>query len=220
MKAPAGNNPWLIWAGLVLTTAIVGAAFVGVGLKGANGLLPVVGRIPDFNLTNQDNGTVSLASFSGKVWVANVIYTRCPTVCRAMSAEFEKLQGSLPDGARLASFTSDPLYDSPLVLKKFAGQFNADANRWWFLTGKPSEIHGLEVNDFKFAVVENKPEDRSVPDDWFTHSTWFALVDRTGQLRGWVDADGHQHIVFESDDPAAMARLKSAIKQLLREPAT
>ena len=69
-------------------------------------------------------------------------------------------------------------------------------------------------------MVENKPEDRSVPDDWFTHSTWFALVDREGQLRGWVDAAGHQHAIFESDDPAAMARLKSAIKQLLQPPTT
>ncbi len=220
MKTPAGKNQWRIWGGLALATAAMGVALVSSRLGAANGPLPVIGRLPSFTLTNQDNQAVSFADLRGKVWIADLIFTRCPTTCRVMSAQFEKLQNWLPDGACLVSFTSDPLYDTPPILKKFAGQFNADPKHWRFLTGKPSEVHDLEINDFKFAVVEKKPEERSVPDDWFTHSTWFALVDRDGQMRGWVDADGHEHAVFESDDPAAMARLKSAIKQLLQQPVT
>ena len=72
---------------------------------------------------------------------------------------------------RLVTFTSDPDYDTPPILKKYADRFGADSNRWWFLTGNKQEIRRLAVNDFKFVVVEKKPEDRSVPEDLFVHST-------------------------------------------------
>jgi cytochrome oxidase Cu insertion factor (SCO1/SenC/PrrC family) len=124
------------------------------------------------------------------------------------------------DTVRFVTLTSDPDYDTPPVLKKFAAQFRADPARWSFLTGNKPELRSLAVNDFKFSVVDKPPADRAVPDDLFIHSTWFALVDRAGQMRGWVDEDGHQHAIFESDDPAALSRLKAAIKQLLREPVT
>lgn len=222
MTSAARKSKWLVACGLVLALGAVGALLGALKLSEARGPLPVMGQLPDFKLTNQDNQVISLADLRGKVWIADVIYTRCPGPCRTMTGKVEDLQSAFSenDGVRFVTLTSDPLYDSPKVLKKFAGEFQADPKRWWFLTGKPSEIHGLEVNDFKFAVVENQPADRSVPDDWFTHSTWFALVDRDGKLRGWVDRDGRQRAIFESDDAAAMARLKSAIKQLLREPVT
>jgi protein SCO1/2 len=130
------------------------------------------------------------------------------------------LQSSLPAGepVRFITLTSDPDYDTPPVMKKFAAEFGADPGRWWFLTGNKPEIRSLAVNDFKFVVVERKPEDRTVPDDLFIHSTWFALVDRQGRVHGWVDRAGQEHAIFESDDPEAQARLQSAVKQLLREP--
>jgi len=34
-------------------------------------------QIPNFNLTNQNNEAISLASLRGQVWVADVIFTRC-----------------------------------------------------------------------------------------------------------------------------------------------
>jgi protein SCO1/2 len=222
MKTPKGKIPWLVWTGLVLATAAAGTAFIGAGLDTANGPLPLIGRIPDFSLTNQVNQAVSTADLRGKVWVADIIFTRCPGPCRTMTGKLEELQQAFPADApvRFVTLTSDPENDTPAVMKKFAEQFKADPRRWWFLTGNKPELRSLAVNDFKFSVVEKPAGDRTVPDDLFIHSTWFALVDQEGRTRGWVDAGGHQHAVFESDDPAAMARLKSAIRQLLRQPVT
>ena len=210
----------LIGAGLVLAMATLGTALVRSELQYANQSLPVVGRIPDFHLTNQNDRVISLADLRGKVWVADIIFTRCPGPCRTMTARMEELQNDVGAGepVRFVTLTSDPENDTPAAMRKFAGQFQADSARWWFLTGERKELRDLAVNDFKFTVVEKPPGDRTVPDDLFIHSTWFALIDREGKVRGWVDGGGSQHAIFESDDAAAMARLRAAIRQLLREP--
>ena len=218
MKTPPRYVGWCVWGGLVVVMAVVGATFVHSEMAARNMTLPVIGQLPDFHLTNQDNAAVSLSDLRGKVWVADVIFTRCPGPCRTITGQFQAMEPSLPDAVRLVTLTSDPDYDTPKVMKKFAAEFKADPVRWSFLTGDKKEIRSLEVNDFKFVVVEKPPADRSVPDDLFIHSTWFALVDQQGRVHGWIDHAGQEHAIFESDDPEAQAQLQAAIKQLLRQP--
>jgi protein SCO1/2 len=220
MNNPPRKLEWLVWGGLILVVAVIGAAFVRSKLAVPELPLPVIGQIPDFRLTNQNDETISMADLRGKVWVADIIFTRCPGPCRTITGQFQAMQASLPadPSFRLVTLTSDPEYDTPKVMKKFAAEFHADSNRCWFLTGNKPEIRSLAVNDFKFVVVEKPPGDRTVPDDLFIHSTWFALVDRQGRVHGWIDRAGQEHAIFESDDPEAQARLQSAIKQLLRQP--
>ena len=211
---------WLVWSGLAVVMAVIVGAFAWSKLGAANKPLPVIGQISGFNLTNQNNQPVTLASLRGQVWVADVIFTRCPGPCAKMTRELAKLQAALPAGgaARLVSLTSDPEYDTPAKLKEYAGKFGADSGHWWFLTGNKPEIRSLAVNDFKFVVVEKKPEDRSVPNDLFIHSAWFVLVDRQGRLRGWTDRDGRTNAKFDLEDPEVQTQMLSAIKQLLKEP--
>lgn len=205
--------------GLILIIAVIGGLYAWTKLGAGDRPLPVIAQLPDFKLTNQNNEPVSLADLRGKVWVADIIFTRCPGPCAQMTRNLAKLQGDLPvnQPVRLVTFTSDPDYDTPPILKKYADRFGADSNHWWFLTGNKQEIRRLAVNDFKFVVVEKKPEDRSVPEDLFIHSTYFDLVDKQGRVRGWTDREGRLHAYFDSEDPEARAEIRSAIKQLLRE---
>ena len=220
MNKPGQKIEWLVWGGLVVVIAVIAGAFVWSKLGRADRPLPVIGQIPDFNLTNQNNEPVTPASLRGQVWVADIIFTRCPGPCTKMTREMAKLQAALPAGqpVRLVTFTSDPDYDTPAKLKEYAGKFGADTNRWWFLTGKKQEIRSLAVNDFKFVVVEKTPEQREIPEDLFIHSTWFVLVDKQGRLRGWTDREGQLHAKFDLDDPDVQAQMLAAIKQLLKEP--
>ncbi len=96
--------------------------------------LPVIGQITGFTLTNQDNAAVSLADLRGKVWVADVVFTRCAGPCPRMTHQLAELQSALPANqpVRLVTLTSDPEYDTPPVLKKYAARFGADSNRWMF----------------------------------------------------------------------------------------
>ncbi len=181
--------------------------------------MPVLGQLPDFVLTNQTGQTVSLADLRGQVWVADVIFTRCPGPCAKMTRHYAELQTALPANqpVKLVSFTSDPEYDTPKILNKYAERFGADSNRWWFLTGDKPQIRRLAVNDFKFVVVEKKPEERDVPEDLFLHSTWFVLVDRQGRVRGWTDKPGSLHAYYDSENPEERALIPAAIKRLLHE---
>jgi len=208
----------LVWGGLVLIIAAIGGTFAWSKLQGTHPL-PVIGQISDFNLTNQNNEPVSLSKLRGQVWVADVIFTRCPGPCPKMTHHLAELQAVLPAGkpVRLVTLTSDPEYDTAPVLKTYAARFGADSNRWFFLTGPKPQIRELAVNDFKFVVVDKKPEDRQVPDDLFIHSTWFVLVDQQARVRGWTDDEGHLRAYFDSEDAAAQAQILAAIKQLLEE---
>lgn len=79
--------------------------------------LPVYGSVADFTLTNQDGAPVSLADLRGHVWVANVIFTRCPGPCLKMTRQMKELQQALAQDsqARLVSLTTDPDFDKPAV---------------------------------------------------------------------------------------------------------
>ena len=47
----------------------------------------------------------------------------------------QKLQDRLPKEVRLVSFSVDPYNDTPEVLTEYAKRYNADPERWLFLTG-------------------------------------------------------------------------------------
>jgi protein SCO1/2 len=213
----------MVWGGLALTIAAISGAFVSekfeLGWFSRRKPMPILGQLPDFVLTNQIGQTVSLAGLRGQVWVADVIFTRCPGPCAKMTRHFAELQAAVPtnQSTKLVSFTSDPEYDTPKILKKYAEKFGADSNRWWFLTGDKPQIRRLAVNDFKFVVVEKKPEERDIPDDLFLHSTWFVLVDRQGRVRGWTDSQGRLHAYYDSENPEERAQIPAGINQLLRE---
>ena len=196
---------WVVWGGLALVIAFVALIFVRTPVAAVNKPLPVIGQIPDFHLTNQNNEAVSLASLRGKVWVADLIFTRCAGACPAMTGQLAELQAELtPDQAvRLVSFTSDPANDTPAVLKKYADKSTPTPAAGGSSPARPRKSTTWRSIDFKFVVVEKKPEERACP-RLVLHSTWFALVDQQGRTRGWVDQEGHEHAVFESDDADAM----------------
>src|SRR5579862_7096993 len=85
--------------------------------------LPVLGVLPEFVLTDQDGNSIGLKQLLGKAWVANFMFTRCMATCPAqsnnMAALQEKLEeSSLKDHVRLVSFSVDPEFDTPKVLKE------------------------------------------------------------------------------------------------------
>jgi protein SCO1/2 len=136
-----------------------------------------------------------------------------------MTRHLSEIQNSLPTNQpiKLISFTSDPEYDMPPVLKTYAERFGADPNRWWFLTGNKGEIRRLATNDLKFVVVEKQKGEQENPDDLFIHSTWFVLVDKNGNVRGWTDGRGDMHAYWDSEEAEARAGIMAAAQRLSKE---
>jgi protein SCO1/2 len=207
---------WLVWGGLLLlvTTCLLAVLTQMRSRANAREALPVYGQVADFSLTNQNGEAVSLADLRGHVWVGDIIFTRCPGPCRKMTRQMKELEDALPAGGdtKLVTLTTDPDYDTPAILKKYAEDYSADLNRWMFLTGTKAEIGKLAIDSLKLAAVEKKPEERESANDLFVHATVFVLVDRKAQLRGVFETTG------EGVDPQQVkAKILDRVAQLERE---
>jgi protein SCO1/2 len=209
----------LVWGALFLVIIGVVAIFISSKQNSTEKSYPVIGKVGDFQLTNQNNQPVSMTSQLGNVWIGDIIFTRCPGPCAKMTRHMAELQGALPTNQpiKLISFTSDPEYDTPPILQTYAERFGADSNRWSFLTGDKALIHRLATNDIKFVVVEKSTEQKESENDLFIHSTWFVLVDKRGQVRGWKDEQGNLHAYFDSESAEERARILEAAKRLSKE---
>jgi protein SCO1 len=176
--------------------------------------LPVYGSVANFTLTNQDGSPVSLGDLRGRVWVADIIFTRCPGPCARMTRQMCDLELALPEmsRARLVTFTTDANFDTPPILKAYADRFGADSRRWLFLTGSPRQVAEVAIDSLKLTAVEKKAEDRQSPEDLFIHSTIFVVVDQRAQLRGIYETTGD-----DVDPLAVKSRILDAVRRLERE---
>jgi len=163
--------------------------------------LPNEGRVPAFQLTDQDGQPFGTQQLLGKIWIADFIYTMCPGPCPMISSRMAETQKPLHDtDVRLVSFTVDPERDTPSVLREYAGKLQAQPDRWKFLTGNKDAIYRLVRDGFKLATMEggaNGP----------IHSTRLVLVDRAGAIRGYYDAT----------DADAITRILADTHHLLQE---
>lgn len=190
--------------------------------------LPVISQVAGFSMTNQLGQKVHLDDLLGKVWVADVIFTRCPGPCARMTTRMADLQASIPPQwpVRLVSLTTDPEYDTPEVLRAYAAGFQADSQRWNFLHAEKPAIVDLAVNNLKLVVLDKK-EERESPNDLFIHSTMLALVDKHGRLRGAFESlplDVSRIAGFEGVEPppdnwqsTLKPQLLKAIERLIAE---
>ncbi len=207
-----------VWIGLALVVATLGIIFALAKIESTAKHaqpLPVLGQVPDFTLTNQAEQAVTLADLRGRVWVADIIFTRCAGPCPHMTRRLKLLQDALPatSAAKLVTLTTDPDFDTPPVMTAYGGKFGADFARWLFLTGSKPEIARLAIDGLKLTTVEKKPEERADPNDLFIHSTIFVVVDKQARLRGVFETVG-QDMIFEQIRP----KLLAAIAELEREP--
>jgi protein SCO1/2 len=122
------------------------------------------------------------------VWIVDFVFTRCPDICSPMTANMVKLQNELKKAgvkAELVSFSVDPKYDKPKILKQFGQNFKVDFSNWHFLTGYSQEwIQALVKNTFK-NVLQNVSKNPNMP--MFNHPSQWYLIDQKGQVRKIYD---------------------------------
>ncbi len=154
--------------------------------------------VPDFRLTDQQGELLALSDMAGKVWVADFIFTNCPTICPAMTQEMARLQSEfVADPVYFVSFSVDPERDTSEVLSRYAAEYGADNRRWHFLTGEKDSIYELAKDGFSLAAGHNGTE--------LLHSTRFVLVASDGRIYGRYD----------SRSKPAMLRLRRDLSTLL-----
>jgi len=111
-----------------------------------------------------------------------------------------QLQHDLPADHHvlLVSFTVDPEFDTPPVLREYAQRYGADPGRWLLLTGSRDELYRLIRSDFLLGVQRNEGSNVK-PGYEVEHSTKLVLVDAQGNIRSYFDGTN-------ADDLAELVR--------------
>jgi len=180
-----------VWLGLGAVIAVV----VLAGLWSARGRRvddapPVLGALPAFTLTERSGREIGRDELAGQPWVADFIFTRCTSMCPALSTRMAALRRELRARgvrARFVSFTVDPSHDTPEVLRTYAARYAADDD-WLFVTGERDALYRLIGDGFRLSVAERPPDQADDSGDLITHSDRFVLVDGEGRIRGYYHA--------------------------------
>ena len=181
--------------------------------------------VPPFALLNQDSLLITNDDYLGKVYVAEFFFTTCPTICPIMNRNLVQLQEEFREfeDFGVASFTINPDYDTPRVLKEYADQYGITDMDWHLLTGDREESYELANVGFNIFAAETP----GVPGG-FEHSGLFALIDREGYLRSRMDDFGNPIIYYRGTitetqgtnsegEQEQISILKEDIKKLLAE---
>ncbi len=182
--------------------------------------LQVFGTVPPFSLIERSGTLVTRDNLMGTVWIVNFFYTHCPDTCPLQTANMARLQRDLKDvkDLHLVSITVDPERDTPPVLREYADRYEANPNRWLFLTGEKDAIYRLAQEGFRLSLVD--PEQRverrlfaptpvfahhGESGKRFIHSSRFVLVDSEARIRGY----------YPGTDEEAFQRLRQDVRILL-----
>ena len=189
--------------GLTFAVVITAAAWRLRFASGRDVDLPVYGSVPSFTLVERSGRPLTAADLSGRVWIADFIFTRCAGTCPALTTALAALVRRLPataaDGGILAvSFTVDPARDDAETLRRYAEKFGADPSRWLFATGERDTIERIVRDGFRLSIAELPSGEREAITEPITHSDRFALVDRALRIRGY----------YQGTDPEDVARLE------------
>lgn len=135
-----------------------------------------------FNLSSkwktQDNKTVEIRDFKGKVSVMVMIYTSCKAACPRLVADMRDIESKIPKehlkNLNFILVSIDPVVDTPEKLKVFAkDNFMEDAH-WTFLQGTPTTVQ-------EFANVLAVKYKKITPMD-FSHSNIISVFNKEGEL--------------------------------------
>jgi cytochrome oxidase Cu insertion factor (SCO1/SenC/PrrC family) len=170
---------------------------VGKGVPEGEGLV-AIDKAP-FTLFDQQGREFDSARLAGRVWVGSIFFANCPGPCFRENQAVAEILAEIKDPDFMAvSLTCDPDNDTPPVLLRYAERFQADPDRWKFLSGDIDVLRRVGQKTFGLTVEVGVHSERGV------------VFDRQGRLRG------AHHLL----DPMELAKLKKLIRAVLAEAAT
>lgn len=181
-------------------------------------------KVPNFSFTNQNGQTITNKDYEGKVYVVEFFFTTCPTICPRMNKNLIQIQNEFEgfEDFGVASFTINPDYDTPEILKDYANKYGITNPNWHLMTGNKDDIYKLSNQGFYIYTAAN-----SDVEGGFEHSGNFALIDKNGYIRSRV-VNGNPIIYYngitseleKADEDGKLeeiSALKEDIKKLLNE---
>ncbi len=174
--------------------------------------MATVGEVPPFSFIDQNGKTITNEDYKGKVYVVEFFFTKCPSICPIMNENMVKVQNEFFGNPNfgIASFSIDPVTDTPEVLQKYAKKVGATSPNWHLMTGDRDMIYELANTGFNLYVGINMEVEGN-----FEHSGYFALVDKNGMIRSRKDEFGNPIIYYSGLEKEDLRFLMEDIKKLL-----
>jgi protein SCO1/2 len=159
--------------------------------------LPIYYQVPDFSLTNEFKKPFGSKDLKGKFYIANFMFTSCPSSCPALMDKMDIIQKRIRGvgtKAAIVTFTVDPDTDTPEVLFKYARKRNTNPFIWNFLTGTKADLQKIVVDGYKVPMGNKEAVSKKLGAQTITlmdiaHSEKVVLVDDQGQIRGYYSTD-------------------------------
>ena len=160
--------------------------------------LPVLGpeghTVPPFAFLDSDSMEFSHRDCAGQLRVIDFFFTTCPTICPIMSSQMARLQAGIEakgmkGDVRLISHSVDPTQDTPSQLKTYGERLGQDPEVWKLLTGDKEDLYDLARNGYFLTAIESDTAAGGI-----FHSDLFALVDRSGRIRGYYDGTDTEEV--------------------------
>ncbi|BCE00806.1 SCO family protein [Marinicellulosiphila megalodicopiae] len=143
--------------------------------------------IPEFELIDENNQTVTNEWLNGKWTIINLGYTFCPDICPTNLADTSIMMRILAEQSIDAQFiqswfvTIDPQRDSIAVIKQYTQAFHADLLG---ITGVETDINEFAAR-FGFSYQVQKQQENN---DYYlvAHSDMMILINPKGQYAGYI----------------------------------
>ena len=184
-------------ARLLVTAFVIGVAGFGPSFAAAHSLKELEAALnereayaqvvhypaPPFALQDPDGRAVKLTDYRGKVVILYFIYAGCKDVCPLQSQKLAGVQRDvnatpMRNRAQFVAVTTDPVGDTPSIMKAYPRLHGFDTANWVFLTSgkdKPAATRELaEQYGLKFTLTSDGAQMHGV----VTH-----LIDKSGNLR-------------------------------------
>jgi cytochrome oxidase Cu insertion factor (SCO1/SenC/PrrC family) len=216
-KTPFWKNPWVIGA----VSGILFLTVLRVTQDFRKSAPPPLFSPDAWELVDQSGHAFGSEHLKGKVWIAAFFFTRCPSVCPALMKKMKEVHQRFEgDEAKIhfVSFTVDPEFDQPRIMKKYREERGMDAANWSFVTGDPKKVHEVLVGTLKQGIGPKTPiggaparaPDKGADQDEQKAGD-HAGMDHAGMDHAGMDHAGMDHAGM---DPAKDASPQAAQKKL------
>ncbi|MEI7486194.1 MAG: SCO family protein [Chryseobacterium sp.] len=165
---------------VIIPIAVIALLFlgIGIGMSYFKKNLYTVMKVPDFELTDQNNKKITNKDMLGKVYLVEFFFSRCPTICPVMNSNMRAIEDEINNSDfGIISISIDPENDTPELLKQHAKRIGVKSPNWHFLTGNRDYI-GKLADQFDIYVGDKEDEGENL-----NHSGMIALVDKEGNIR-------------------------------------
>lgn len=205
------NKKFLAYAAFFLVLTIVFLIFVFKGTDIMHkSTLPQRAIVQPFAFVTQDGQSLTNADLAGKVYVAEYFFTTCKGICPKMNNNMRTIYEAFKNEPNflIVSHTCNPETDSVAQIKHYADSLKVDTKKWIFVTGRKDSLYNMAR--YSYGIDDPKNAVANIKDD-FLHTQFFALVDKTGKVRGGV---------YDGLKKEELEKLKQDISALLKENPT